>query len=334
MVASRVHDLLSREFVLSGHEVYTSASIGIALACDTYRTPEEVLRDADLAMYKAKHSGSTSFEVFDGEMHASAVAQLRLETDLRRALERGEFVIHYQPIVSLDTGRIMSFEALLRWEHPQRGLLYPADFIQAAEETGLIVPLGWWVLTEACRQTRRWQTLFPTDPPVGISINISGKVFMKPDMAGRLLRLLAEEGLSPGSVRLEITESALMDHEEAALLELNRLREAEVELHLDDFGTGYSSLSYLQRFSYNTLKIDRSFVRHMTEPGETAAIVKAIVGLGKMLNMNVIAEGVETREQLYRLRELDCPEAQGFWFSEPLDGPAVQALLGTGRLKN
>ncbi len=331
-VAARIHEQLGQEFVLDDHEVFTSASIGVALSADKYERPEELLRDADLAMYKAKHSGAESCEIFDSDMHESALAQLRLETDLRRAMERGELVVHYQPIVAVSDGRIMAFEALLRWNHPQRGLLMPSEFIPVAEETGLVMPLGWWVMEEACRQTRQWQRLFPTDPPLGISVNISGKLFLSPNMAGRLLELMAECELDPRCLRLEITESSIMDHREAALAELQQLREAGVELHLDDFGTGYSSLTYLQRFSYDTLKIDRSFVKDMQLPGENGAIVETLVALGRMLNMNVIAEGVETPEQLSHLRTLSCPEAQGFWFSEPLDQGAVSALLGNGGL--
>lgn len=326
-VAERIHELLAREFYIGGHEVFTAASIGLALSASHYRRPEEMLRDADLAMYRAKRAGNMCCEVFDGDMHQSAIEVLRLETDLRRAVERREFLMHYQPIVSLETQRILGFEALLRWQHPDRGLLYPDEFIAAAEETRLIVPIAWQAMEEACRQTQCWQAQFPMDPPLSISINISGKLFLHPDMSGRLLAILGESGLPAASLRLEITESAIMDHREAALAELRSLRDAGVQLHIDDFGTGYSSLTYLQRFSYDSLKIDRSFVSGMKEPGESGVIVKAIVGLGKMLNMNVIAEGVETPEQLTWLQEMNCPEAQGYWFSRPLDEVAVGKLL-------
>ena len=326
-VAERIHQLLEREFHIEGHEVYTSASIGIALGSALYARAEDILRDADLAMYRAKRSGSRCYEVFDGNMHEDAVALLTLETNLRRAVERDEFVVHYQPIVSLATERVLGFEALLRWQHPERGLLLPDEFIYAAEETGLIVPIGWRVLKEACHQMRVWQRLFPIDPPLAISINISGKLFQEANMSGKLLGILHESGLPADSLKLEITESAIMDHRETALEELMTLREAGIELHIDDFGTGYSSLTYLQRFAYDTLKIDRSFVGAVSAPGETGAIVKAIVALGKMLNMNVIAEGVETEEQLEWLRAIQCPEAQGFWFSEPMDQTGVDTLL-------
>ncbi len=329
-VAERIHELLAREFTIGGHEVYTSASIGIALSASHYQRPEEMLRDADLAMYQAKRSGDVAAEVFDSDMHQSAMAVLKLETDLRRAVERQEFVLHYQPIVSLATERIIGFEALLRWQHPERGLLHPEQFIGAAEETGLIVPICWLGLHEACLQLREWQYRFPTHPPLSVSINISGKLFLQARMAERVLAALTECGLSPECLHLEITESAMLDHREAALAELRALRQAGIELHVDDFGTGYSSLTYLQRFSYDSLKIDRSFVGNVLRTEETNAIVKAIIALGKMLGMNVIAEGVETREQLLWLREAQCPQGQGFWFSEPLDSAAVGSLLWKG----
>jgi len=326
-VAERIHELLAQVFVIGDHEVYTSASIGIAMVSDKYERPEELLRDADLAMYRAKQGGTGCCEVFDSNMYESAVALLKLETELRRAVEREEFVVHYQPIVSVDNGRILGFEALVRWRHPEHGLVMPDQFIPAAEETGLIVPLGWWVLRAACRQTSEWQQLFPVVPPLSISVNISGKLFLTTNMAGRLLEILKESGLPPASLHLEITESAIMDHRDAAIAELTKLRSAGVKLHIDDFGTGYSSLTYLQRFSYDSLKIDRSFVSGMRQEEEGSELVRAIVALGKMLNMNVIAEGVETPEQYRWLLAMQCPEAQGFWFSKPLDRNAAARLL-------
>jgi diguanylate cyclase (GGDEF)-like protein/PAS domain S-box-containing protein len=326
-VAERIHELLAQVFVIGEHEVFTSASIGIAMVSEKYERPEELLRDADLAMYRAKQGGAGCCEVFDSNMYESAVALLKLETDLRRAVEREEFMVHYQPIVAVDDGRILGFEALVRWRHPERGLVLPDQFIPAAEETGLVVPIGWWVLRTACRQTREWQQMFPVDPPLSISVNISGKLFLTPNMSGRLLEILEESRLPPESLRLEITESAIMDHRDAAVAELTRLRAAGVKLHIDDFGTGYSSLTYLQRFSYDSLKIDRSFVSGMRQEEEGTELVRAIVALGKMLNMNVIAEGVETPEQYRWLLAMECPEAQGFWFSKPLDRTAVSRLL-------
>jgi len=326
-VAERIHELLAQVFVIRDHEVFTSASIGIAMISEKYERPEELLRDADLAMYRAKQGGTGCCEVFDSTMYESAVALLKLETELRRAVEREEFVMHYQPIVSVGSGRILGFEALVRWRHPEHGLILPDQFIPAAEETGLIVPLGWWVLRTACRQAHEWQQLFPVEPPLSISVNISGKLFLTSNMAGRMLEVLQETGLPPDSLRLEITESAMMDHRDAAVAELTRLRAAGVKLHIDDFGTGYSSLTYLQRFSYDSLKIDRSFVSGIRQEEEGTELVRAIVALGQMLNMNVIAEGVETPEQYRWLLAMNCPEAQGFWFSKPLDRNAAARLL-------
>jgi diguanylate cyclase (GGDEF)-like protein/PAS domain S-box-containing protein len=326
-VAERIHELLGQVFVIAKHEVYTSASIGIAMVSEKYERPEDLLRDADLAMYRAKQRGTGCCEVFDTSMYESAAALLKLETDLRRAVEREEFVMHYQPIVAVDSGRIIGFEALLRWRHPERGVVLPDQFILAAEETGLIVPIGWWALRTACRQAREWHDLYPVDPPLSISVNISGKLFLTPDMSGRLIAILKECDLHPACLRLEITESAIMDHRDAAIVELTKLRSAGVKLHIDDFGTGYSSLTYLQRFAYDSLKIDRSFVSGMRHEQGGTALVQAIVALGKMLNMNVIAEGVETPEQYRWLRAMECPEAQGFWFSRPLDRNAAARLL-------
>ena len=326
-VAERVHELLSEVFIIREHEVFASASVGIAISSPKHKRPEEILRDADLAMYRAKTAGNTSYEVFDTAMHENAVALHRLETDLRRAVEREEFLLHYQPIVTLDSGRILGFEALLRWQHPELGLVYPDYFIAVAEDTGLTVPVGWRVLERACAQMRSWQGLFPVDPPLSISVNISGKLFVQPDMPDRLRAVLDGTGLLPSSLRLEITESAIMNHGEEALAALRLLREMGVQLHVDDFGTGYSSLSYLQRFAYDSLKIDRSFVGKMDDKEGGNAIVKAIVALGNSLGMTVIAEGVETRDQLRQLREMHCPEGQGFWFSKPLDQGATHSLL-------
>jgi diguanylate cyclase (GGDEF)-like protein/PAS domain S-box-containing protein len=326
-VAGRVQDLLAEAFVIREHEIYTSASIGVALSGPDYARPEDMLRDADLAMYRAKQARDGRCQVFDSQMHESAMARLRLEADLRRGVERQEFVIHYQPIVDLESGRILGFEALLRWQHPEWGLTYPDRFMRVAEETGLVVPIGWWVMEEACRRTARWQSLFPLDPPLSISVNFSGKLFGQVDLAERITAILAASGLPAASLRLEVTESGVMDYGESVLASLGGLRDMGVQLHIDDFGTGYSSLTYLQRFSYDTLKIDRSFVSTMERSDESSAIVRAIVGLGEMLGMRVIAEGVENAGQIDLLRGMGCPQAQGFWFSEPVDCTGVQALL-------
>ncbi len=326
-IAERVHELLSEVFVIRGHELFASASIGIALSAPDYDRPEEMLRDADLAMYRAKTTPGASYEIFDNAMHESVLALHRIEMDLRRAVERNEFVNHYQTIVSLSSSRVLGFEALLRWNHPQWGLMMPDSFIDVAEETGLVVPIGWYVLEEACRQTRLWQQMFPVDPPLTISVNVSGKCFLKKEFVSRIEQILTESGLSPQSLRLEITEKAIMSHAEEVLQALEHLRNLGIQLYIDDFGTGYSSLSYLQRFSYDSLKIDRSFVRDLGQKGDGTAIVKAIVALADSLQMNVIAEGVETDGQLEALRTMKCAEAQGYHFSYPMDADSMSQHL-------
>jgi diguanylate cyclase (GGDEF)-like protein/PAS domain S-box-containing protein len=327
LIAERVHELLGEPFAIHGHEVFTAASIGIALSAEHYTTPEEMLRDADLAMYRAKSETQRAYEVFDSDMHDSMVALHRIETNLRRAVERDEFIIHYQPIVALETGRVLGFEALLRWEHPQWGTMQPDQFIQVAEDTGLIVPIGWWVLEEATREARLWQQLFPMQPPLSVSVNVSGKLFARTDFAGRVIDLVERADLAPGTLRLEVTERTIMEHGDHVLAALNQLRQHSVQLHIDDFGTGYSSLVYLQRFPYDSLKIDRSFVKNIGSESNGAPIVRAIVALAKSLDMRVIAEGVETPAQLEALRALDCGEGQGFWFSRPMSSSDARTYL-------
>ena len=326
-IAERILEALSESFIIDSHEVVATASIGIALGSTGYKHPTDVLRDADTAMYRAKAAGRACYQVFDTAMHRSVVALLKMEMDLRRAVEREEFVMHYQPIVALNGGRIVGFEGLVRWVHPERGLVYPRNFIAIAEETGLIVPIGWLALREVCRQVRQWQDEFPLDPPLYASVNVSGKLFAHNDIVKRVEAVLGETGLPPQSLRLEVTESVLMDHADAALKALAELRELGVEFSIDDFGTGFSSLTYLQRFSYDTLKIDRTFIADIDHASEGGVIVQTIVALGRMLGMNVVAEGVETPAQLERLREMHCPHAQGFWFSKPVDRASAQSLL-------
>jgi diguanylate cyclase (GGDEF)-like protein/PAS domain S-box-containing protein len=326
-VAERIQRALAAPFDLSGHEVFTSVSIGIALSMTGYEEAETVMRDADMAMYRAKSSGRARYELFDSEMHARAVALLRLETDLRRAIEREEFEIHYQPIVALAGGYVIGFEALVRWRHPQRGLVPPSEFLPVAEETGLMAQIDRWVLQRACRQLAEWQALFPAQPPLSISVNLSSRDFSQPDLADRIEQELRAAALDGHSLRLEITESAIMEHSEVAADMFERLRRMGVQVYIDDFGTGYSSLSYLHRFPVATLKIDRSFVSRMSSSGENAKIIQTIVMLARDLGMNVIAEGVETSEQCDHLRALRCEYGQGFFFSRPLDDAAVEELL-------
>ena len=326
-VADRIQNELALPFNLSGHEVFTGASIGIALSTLGYEQAEDLLRDADTTMYRAKALGKGRFETFDRTMHTQAMELLQLETDLRRALERREFQIYYQPIIALESGTITGFEALIRWQHPERGLVSPAEFIPLAEETGLIVPISWWVLGEACRQMRTWQVQFPALAPLIISVNISSKQFLQPNLVEQINQILEETALDARSLVLEITETTLIQNAESAAIIIKQLRSKGVKFFLDDFGTGYSSLSYLHRFDFNTLKIDRSFVSRMGINGENLEIVRAIVTLAHSLGMNVTAEGVETTAQLAQLSAIKCEHGQGYIFSKPVDCDAAGALI-------
>lgn len=326
-VAERIQRELQQPFNLGGSEVFASASIGIAPATSLYERAEDVLRDADTAMYRAKALGKARHQVFDRTMHARAVALLQLETDLRRAIEREEFRLYYQPIVSFSSRRIEGFEALIRWQHPERNIIPPSEFIPVAEENGLIIPIGRWAIREACRELQKWQTQFPVNPPLTVSVNISGKQLSRPDLVDEIKVVLNETGIDPSTLKLEITESVIMENAEFAVEMLLQLRALEVQLNVDDFGTGYSSLSYLHRFPVNTLKIDRSFVSRIGLKNENSEIISTILTLAKNLGMDVIAEGVETGEQMDRLYELGCYQGQGFLFSVPLDQDSVVKLL-------
>jgi diguanylate cyclase (GGDEF)-like protein/PAS domain S-box-containing protein len=326
-VAERLQDIISDPFAIDSHDVFVTTSIGIALSSPSIEKPEDILRDADIAMYRAKAAGRARYEVFDQEMHRHAVRLLALETDLRRALDRDDFVMHYQPIVALDSGRIVGFESLVRWNHPDRGLVAPEQFIAIAEETGLIVPLCWVALRQACLQARAWQLAYPSDPPLFICVNFSGKLFMQPGAVEQLMAILAETGLPPECLWLEVTESVVVDHGDEVMAKLRELRSLGVQLSIDDFGTGYSSLSYLQRFQYDSLKIDRSFVRTMGLTSDSRNIVKTILTLADDLGIGVVAEGVETEEQAIRLRQMQCPLGQGFWFARPLNPDAATELI-------
>lgn len=324
--AERIRVHLSSPFNLSGHEVFISASIGIALNQTGSEQPDEIIRNADTAMYRAKDLGRGCFELFDKGMLARNAAFSQMESGLRRALAHDEFSVHYQPIISLETWRISGFEALIRWDHPQHGYISPLKFIPVAEDTGLIVEIGQWVLREACQQLKVWQEQFPSDPPLSISVNLSGKQFSQPDLIDRISQILDETGLDAGSLKMEITESAIIENIDAAALMLKRIKALGVRLSLDDFGTGYSSLSYLHRFPIDTLKIDRSFVSRISLP-KNAEIVKTILTLAKNLGMDVVAEGVETRDQIIQLTGLNCEYVQGYLLSKPIDGRAMRELI-------
>ena len=325
MVAERIHQELKMSFNLSGRDVFTTVSIGIAHGSMAYDHPEQILRDADTAMYRSKSLGKARHETFDEEMHAHSVNQLQMEMDLRRAQERNELYIEYQPIVALDDFRLCGFEALVRWQHPQRGLISPLDFIPIAEEGGHILQIGRWVLREACLQLKLWQEKFPTDESLYMTVNLSAKQFGQPDLIDQVSRILAETGLDANFLKLEITESVLMDDFDSAAAMLFQLRALGVRLSIDDFGTGYSSLTYLHRFPIDTLKIDRSFVDVLDK--DNVEIVRTILSLAENLGMDVVAEGVETQEQMALLRNLSCQSAQGFFFSKPIDIAAAEKVI-------
>ena len=329
-VAERILKTLQQPLNLEGHEVFTSASIGIAVGTELCESPEELVRDADTAMYHAKTDGKARYAVFDQSMRTRAVASLQIETDLRRALEREEFRLVYQPIVMLDSHQIVGFEALLRWQHPERGLLSPAEFIPQAEDNGMIVPIGLWVLREACRQTRQWHTRMTNDNLPFISINVASKQLASPGFVDDVRAALTEAGLEPQFVKLEIVESAIMQDPPLVTALLNEVRQMGVHVSLDDFGTGYSSLSYLQDFPVSTLKIDRCFVNRMNNSDEPNEIVDAIVALAHKLQLDVVAEGIENPEQQARLMDIACQYGQGYLFSRPVDSDTAETLLVDG----
>jgi diguanylate cyclase (GGDEF)-like protein len=327
-VADRILTLLSTPAQLDGHEIYTTPSIGIALISSTYHHAEDLLRDADMAMYRAKALGKARYALFDSAMYADGKNLLQLETDLRHAVQKRDFRVEYQPVVNLASGSIEGFEAFLRWHHPVRGMVPPSEFVPLAEETGLLVGLDRWVLGEACRQMHSWQSQFPTLPLLTMSVNLSSRQFAQSDLIGELERIIRRSNLAPHHLRLEMTERSLLANPDAAKATLLQLKQLGVQLSLDDFGTGYSSLSHLHRFSFDALKVDHSFVSQMNDE-KNAEIVSAIITIAHNLNMNVIAEGVETAEQLERLRTLNCHYGQGYLFSGPLESGAVRELLAS-----
>ena len=331
--ATRVAERLQRElmlpFVLHGQEVFTSATIGIAVSATGYDRPEELLRDANTAMHQAKALGKTGCELFDPAMRDHALSRMQLELDLRKAIEHEEFQVYYQPIVSLVTRRIHGFEALVRWQHPHRGLISPVEFIPVAEETRMILPIGHSVLSQACHQMQAWQVRFGASAPSMISVNLSSKQLAHPDLVTQIHKILHETGLAACRLKLEITESSFMDDLDAAIAMLRQLQSMGIQLGIDDFGTGYSSLSYLYRLPVDTLKIDRSFVSRMGPHGEDSEIVGTIISLAHNLKLDVIAEGVETAKQLTQLQALGCEYGQGYYFSRPVNAEAASDLIET-----
>ncbi|MGZ5079784.1 MAG: putative bifunctional diguanylate cyclase/phosphodiesterase [Usitatibacter sp.] len=325
-VAQKIISAIARPFVLLGQEFRVTTSIGIS----TYPSdgPEEqtLMKNADIAMYKAKSKGKAQYALFDSSLHQHVTSQLKLETELRKALGLGQIFLDYQPICSLADRQLIGFEALVRWQHPERGLLEPATFIPVAEETGLIVPLGNWVLTEACRQMREWRHIKDSSS-LGMSVNVSSLQLTHPDFLSLVHQALHAAEMKPSQLTLEVTESVLMNGIENAVSTLTALREMGITLSIDDFGTGYSSLSYLATLPIDALKVDRSFIERMSQDTEGSEIVKAIFKLGQALDKRVFAEGIETRQQLSQLQELGCLFGQGFLLSRPVDPKRAKGFL-------
>jgi len=323
----RVQEALRAHFDLSGNRVFLTASIGVVYANLDYQQPADILRDADLAMYEAKRQGKARYAVFIPELHARAVDRMVIENDLRHAIDHDELIVHYQPVISLETGQITGFEALLRWRNPEHDLVPPSQFIPIAENSGLIVPITEWILREACRQARRWQDQFPCNPPLTVSVNLSGRLFAQPVFPYMVENILAETGLSPRSLILEITESVIAEDAEAVARILNHWRKMGLRTHMDDFGTGYSSLSCLHQFPIDALKIDRVFVSRINPQGENTEVIRTIVALARQMKMEVIAEGIETDIQFNYLKEVGCQSGQGYFISEPLPSEEIVNLL-------
>ena len=340
VVANRVLETLRQPFDLDGKQMFVRGSIGVAVRGEGHEESDELLRNADVAMYMAKSQGKNRFELFCPTMHSEMLRRLDVEADLRLAVEQGDqFVLHYQPTVVLQTGEIEGVEALVRWQHPERGLVPPLEFIPVAEETGLIGQLGEWVLRQACQQAVRWDDeadlagIVRREPPMTISVNLSARQLQHDSLVPMVRRILEETGLEPSRVILEITESAVMNDHVSTIVKLQQLKEIGVGLAIDDFGTGYSSLAYLRRFPIDVLKIDRSFVDGVTEGSQKAALLRTIVELGRTLNLKTVAEGIEEHEEMDQLRSLDCDLGQGYYFARPLEADRVGELLRQGELR-
>lgn len=326
-VAERIREAIAKPFVLNGQDFFATISIGIANWTRDYEQPEFLLRDADTALYQAKRSGRDRYKIFDKEMHQRALRLLQVETDLRYAVERSEFFLVYQPIVDLGNQKLCGFEALIRWQHPVHGLISPLEFISIAEETGLIAPIGEWVLREACAQLSDWKKRNENSQNLWISVNVSTKQFTHTDLVSLVSEILEETNLDPQSLKLELTESAMVDNIDYAVGVMENLKKLGLKLSIDDFGTGYSSLSYLHRLPLSSLKIDRSFVAQMSESIENQEIIKTIVSLAQSLHLEIIAEGVENSSQMSQLKDLACEFGQGYYFAKPLAAEKAESLI-------
>ncbi len=329
-VGDRLQEKLQMPLDLAGQNIFTSASIGIALSSSGYENSSEVLRDADIAMYRAKEKGKARYEIFDQDMYTQTLKAIELEHNLRLALENQEFSLYYQPIISLENNSLAGFEALIRWQHPPHGFISPVDFIPLAEDTGLIVAIGDWVLAQACQQLATWQQQYATIPEMAslkISVNVACTQFQKPDFIAKLEQILRQTNLHPSCLRLEITERVLVDSKINTQQTLSEIRKRQIKLSIDDFGIGYSSLSYLRRLPIDNLKIDRSFIKNMNSDIESLEIVKTIITLAHNLGMDAIAEGVETAAQAKKLKTLGCEYAQGYLFAKPLSAKAIKLIL-------
>lgn len=324
--AERLAKRIAEPYTLDGRQVFTNVKIGIAFGNSKYAEAEDILRDADIAMYYAKDNQESSI-IFDQKMHVRAVTRLQLETDLRFAIERKEFELYYQPIIGLESATLVGFEALVRWNHPQRGLVPPNEFIPISESTGLIIPMTIQILHSACEQIVKWQSQNPNGQPLSVAVNLSGKHFAHPNLVEQIRDVISESGISPQCLKLELTESAVMENAETAILMLKQIKETGVQVSIDDFGTGYSSLSYLHRFPIDLLKVDRSFVSAMEDNTENGEIVRTVIALAKALNLKVVAEGIESIHQFHQLRVLGCEFGQGYLFSKPLKVADVERLL-------